>query len=136
VPPAKVDLSDVYLKLDRAEVHIEALRGAIAAFEERDPEPFGFRAESTSLSNNVIQYDLHAVVRTEPPRGLGLIVGDAVHNIRAALDYLVYGLAPTEVRQKRRTQFPIFADQGDFDKHSPSMLEGLMPAELELIERV
>jgi hypothetical protein len=90
----------------------------------------------TPLSDNTIQYDLYAVVRAEPPRKLGLIVGDAVHNIRSALDYLVYALAPPEVRRKRRTQFPIFADQRDFDKYSPSMLEGLMPAECELIERV
>jgi hypothetical protein len=134
--PATVDLSDVYLKLERAEQHIETLRDRVEAFQTRNPAPFDFRAEQTPLGDDGVQYDLFAVVREEPPREFGLIVGDAVHNMRAALDYLVYALAPPEVRRKRRTQFPIFADQSDFDERSPSMLEGLMPDELELIERV
>jgi hypothetical protein len=134
--PARVDLSDVYLKLERAEHHIDALRVGVEAFQTRNPPPFGFRAEQTPLGDDGVQYDLFAVVREEPPRKFGLIVGDAVHNIRAALDYLVYALAPPDVRRKRETKFPIYLEQRDFDDRSPSMLEGLMPAERELIERV
>lgn len=136
MPPAAADLGAVYLKLDRAEVHIETIRAEISAFEERDPSPFGFRAEPTPLRDNTIQYDLYAVIREEPPRELGLIVGDAIQNIRAALDYLVYALASPQVRGERRTQFPIYLEQRDFDEHSPSMLKGLMPDERDLIERV
>lgn len=130
------DLSGVHLKLKRAEKHIHDLRDEIVAFRERDPKPFDFRPETTLGPDQSVKYDLFAIVREEPPREFALIVGDAVQNIRSALDHLVYELAPPRVRRKRNTQFPIFDAECEFKVKSASMLKGLTNHERTLIERV
>jgi hypothetical protein len=130
------DLSAVYLKLERANKHIQTLRDEVATFRERDPEAFGFRAEKTAAPDKSIRYDLYAIVREKPPRELALTVGDAIQSIRSALEYLVYELAPPRVRSKRNTQFPIFDDECEFKVRSPPMLKGLSSDERAVIQRV
>jgi hypothetical protein len=46
------------------------------------------------------------------PAGWPLELGDAVHNLRSALDHLVWALILTEgrVQPNKRTQFPVFED--------------------------
>jgi hypothetical protein len=130
------DLSGVYLKLERAETHIKTFSDEVAAFSERDPKPFGFRTETTVRPDKSIKYDLYAVIREEPPRELALPFGDAIQNIRSALDHLVYELAPPKARRKRSLQFPIFTDECEFKVLSPPMLQGIKGDERTLIERV
>ncbi len=132
----KPDLSGVLLKLERAETHIQTFRDEVMAFGERDPKPFGFRPESTLRPDKSAKYDLYAVVRQEPPRELALPFGDAIQNIRAALDHLVYELAPPRARRSRKLQFPIFTDECEFKVRSPPMIEGITGDERTLIERV
>jgi integrase len=67
------DLSGVYLKLERAETHIQTFSDEVAAFSEPDPKPFGFRTEDTIGTDKSIKYDLYAVIREEPPRELALL---------------------------------------------------------------
>jgi len=130
------DLSGVFLKLERAETHIQTLRDEIAVFLDRGPKPFGFRPKETPGPQQSVKYDLYAIVREEPPRELALPVGDAIQNIRSALDHLVYELAPPSVRRKRGTQFPIFTDECEFKVLSPPMIRGLGQNERTLIQRV
>jgi hypothetical protein len=130
------DLSGVLIKLDRAEAHIETVREQIAAFREREPAPFGFRAETAPGPDNSFEYVLYAVVRELPPRELAPIIGDAIHNMRSALDHLVYALAPPEVREKSRTQFPIFTDESQFKVRGAPMIAGIVGDERTLIEHV
>jgi hypothetical protein len=136
VAKTKPDLSGVLLKLERAETHIQTFRDEVMAFGERDPKPFGFRPESTLRPDKSAKYDLYAVVRQEPPRELALPFGDAIQNIRAALDHLVYELAPPRARRSRKLQFPIFTDECEFKVRSPPMIEGITGDERTLIERV
>jgi hypothetical protein len=130
------DLSGVYLKLERAETHIQTFDDEVAAFSERDPKQFGFRPANTIGTDKSIKYDLYAVIREEPPRELALPFGDAIQNIRAALDHLIYELAPPRARRKRNLQFPIFTDQCEFKVLSAPMLQGITGDERTLIERV
>jgi hypothetical protein len=92
------DLTGVRLKLERAREHIEAIRARCEAFTDRDPPPFASRIEQKSAPEGSIEYTVYAVVREQPPLDLGPMIGDAVHNIRSALDYLIYELAPPKVR--------------------------------------
>src|SRR5688572_11329470 len=101
------DLTGVRLKLERARQHIEAIRARCEAFTDRDPLPFSSRVEQKQGPEGSIAYTAYAVVREQPPLDLGPIIGDAVHDIRSALDHLVYELAPPNVRSKDKTQFPI-----------------------------
>src|SRR4051812_23942073 len=107
---AKPELSGVRLKLDRAQTHIDVLRDKTSAFRERKPAPFGFRTETTTKADELVEYVLYAVVREEPPRSLGPVIGDVLHNLRSALDHLVYELSTARARRSSNTQFPIFTD--------------------------
>jgi hypothetical protein len=131
-----LDLSGVYLKLQRAETHIQSFHDEVAAFSNRDPKPFDFAVRETPGSNHSIEYNLYAVIREKPPHEMALPFGDAIQNIRSALDYLVYELAPPSVRRQRKTQFPIFTKEREFKEQSPRMLMGIKGDERTIIERV
>jgi hypothetical protein len=132
------DLSGVGLKLDRASKHIEALRAEIAAFAAGDPAPLGFRAEPPiSRPDGSLHYVLYAIVREDPPRTLAPIIGDALHNIRSALDQLAYELASLQARKSRTTQFPICMDESQFRQaDSLRKIASITGDERDLIERV
>jgi hypothetical protein len=130
------DLSGVLLKLDRAKTHIDLFGEQVRTFSERDPKPFGFRTESESGPDEATTYHLFAVIREEPPRELALPFGDAIQNMRSALDHLVYELATPKARKSRNLQFPIFTDECKFKVRSPPMLKSIKGDERTLIERV
>jgi hypothetical protein len=103
------------LQLDRASEHIEAVRAEIVGFTSANPAPLGFRAEPpTSKPDGSVHCVLYATVREDPPRTLAPIIGDAIHNMRSALDYLAYELASPKARKSRSTQFPICMDESQF----------------------
>jgi hypothetical protein len=130
------DLKGVMLKLERAYWLIDDVRDKIQTFTEQNPTPFGFTAETSVGEGQTVEYLLRAVIREKPPIGLATVIGDAVQNMRASLDYLVYELAPPEVQKKRKTQFPIFTEESAFKKHAPPMIEGITGDNSEVIERM
>jgi hypothetical protein len=136
VAKTKPDLSGVRLKLDRAEVHIKAFRRKIETFSKGDPPPFGFRTDKTAGPDKSVEYVLYAIVREPPPRELALLVGDALHSLRSALDHLVYELVPPRNRKSLKLQFPIFVDECEFKVRSPPMIKGIKGDERTLIERL
>jgi hypothetical protein len=135
--PVSCDLSGVRLKLARAQAHIDAIRDKSAEFVEGEPPPFGFRVETRDLADDgAVEYTLYAVVREQPPHDFAPLIGDAVHNIRSALDHLVYELAPARVRRSGKTQFPIFTDECRYRVLGEPMIRGIEGSERTLIERV
>lgn len=88
------------LRLERAAVHLEALQRDLAEYGERHP----FRAAPLGTPHGLWQATL---VERLPPH-LPLVVGDAVHNLRAALDQAAKALVPPHLR--KRTQFPLLRE--------------------------
>jgi hypothetical protein len=129
------DLSSVYLKLDRASEHMDSVSEQTKAFLERKPAPFGFRTEPTVGPDKVRTYTLYATVRREPPRELGLVVGDAIANIRHALDHLIYEMSPPSARRRGKTGFPIYTDRCEFQVLGATLLRGIKGDERTMIER-
>lgn len=78
------DLSGVYLKLQRAETHIQSFHDEVVAFSNRDPKPFDFGVHETVGPNHSIEYDLYAIIREQPPHEMALPFGEAIQNIRSA----------------------------------------------------
>jgi hypothetical protein len=74
-----------------------------------------------------------AVIRIKRPVDptWSVMVGDIVHNLRSALDYLIHELVKVETGShpppapKGKTQFPICLSPEHFDKASTAMLEGV-----------
>jgi hypothetical protein len=103
---------------------------------KRNPPPFGFRTEETLRPDKSIKYYLYAIIQEESLRELSLPVGDAIQNIRSALDHLIYELATPRGRRSRRLQFPIFTDECGFKVLSPPLIQSITGDERTLIERV
>jgi len=91
-----------WLKLERAESHLAELDREIARYAARDPY-VAVREIHCELHPACWRFTLQ--VRHEPDRGLAMIAGDAVHNMRTALDHIAAALVPSDHR--RDAAYPI-----------------------------
>ena len=73
------------IKLKRANQHIAELERVLEEHFVANPPSFAY----TEAANPDVQFNLSAV---GPPECVGAIVGDVVHNLRAALDLMAVGL--------------------------------------------
>jgi hypothetical protein len=112
----------VVLKLGRYQEHMEALEQAVKGF--LNTEPYAATAtmecDGTELVCRWERYQ-------EPPDTLGLIVGDAIHNLRSSLDHMAVALAKAGAEAKgitmtseeeARIQFPIVLSDEEFLKQN------------------
>jgi len=87
-----VDLSSVRAKLRRADQHLKTLRREIRTFVKARGHRFVAEPNADRT-----QYILHAYFARPPDvEQWGLVLGDAVHCLRSALDHLVYAIAICE----------------------------------------
>lgn len=100
------------LKLDRAKEHIDALDRELNVFFE------------SHSNRQAVEYAFDGtwhIIRTDPPLDeplpprISLICGDIIHNIRCALDHLVWQLVLVEGNEPDRwNSFPIYSKAEDF----------------------
>jgi hypothetical protein len=91
-------------KLRRAAVHIKTLEGAINDFFKTNWYTCDFTRDSDGYHLNVIVHG--------SPREFGEIVGDAVHNLRSALDLLAVEVVSRNGGNSKSVYFP-FADSAE-----------------------
>lgn len=117
-------LAGSWAKLDRAHGHVEALRRAIvAACDGKGPPRVLATRREFDRQNRLVLWIAERV--PEIDESWGLLVGDAVHNIRCALDHLWWQLAIDHLGRKpsdaeaRDVQFPIltYLDAERFRTH-------------------
>lgn len=90
------------LKVERANHHINDLNAQINAFIAR--KPFGFvRKENHTQGKALVRTDQYEPI----PTAVSLIAGDAIHNLRAALDMVMYGILHQVAKDPTRIAFPI-----------------------------
>ena len=124
-------LADPYLKITRAEVHLNALRDERKSFLESNPYSF--------IGEDDIEHGLYRLridIQDTPAR-IALIIGDLFYCLRAALDQLVWALAYKPGQYHRHTQFPIFETwngetQGKFRRYT----RGVPADALERIDKL
>lgn len=100
------------LRLYRAVQHLESLETELHRWLATDPVPV---VKEFDAKRSEYVFTVHDFPR--PPVEFGLIIGDLVHNVRAALDNLTFALAqgefggvlPTKVAEK--VGFPIAGDR-------------------------
>ena len=95
-------LDSVRWKLWRAQQHVAAVHDTAHAFLKSDFYTFG--TEQDRKGRLVLK-----VVEAQPmPPVLSVLIGDAAHNLRSALDHLMFLLArPRTEAQQRYVQFPL-----------------------------
>lgn len=127
-------LTNVRLKLARAEEHLHELDDEIASY--LDSEPYKIVKNVQPQDRELVFIEFH--VTAEPDARLGVIIGDCLHNLRSALDYLACGLVERNGGTvTRRTQFPILIRQPTDEAGTPklpSIAGGVAPKVLEIID--
>jgi hypothetical protein len=117
-------------RIDRAELHLNQLVFEVEAFLGEEPEPYPTTTERDEKRRRYI-FRVHP--RKETPASLPFLASDFIHNARAALDNLVWALAPAQVR-RRNPSFPIYDDPIRFLCEARPMLKGMEPKVIEAIE--
>src|SRR4051812_19694616 len=93
------------LKHERAESHIHELEDVLEAYASRNP--YSLLGE---MNPETEAWQVRVVMREDVPEVVPLIVGDAVHNLRSALDVLANDLlALTESNEERIASFPFWS---------------------------
>lgn len=102
----------VQLKLDRARIHLADLKGGSEAYCKRNRLRIQERGDETGPLEYVVT-DVAPV-----PLGLGLALGDALHNARSALDHLAARLVEHEGGPGDEAYFPIASPGVKFDERT------------------
>ena len=128
----------VRLKLERVEEHMAALDEAISGFLQAEPYA-ARRVVKGAGCEHVVQWERY----TEPPDRLGLIAGDAIHNLRSSLDHMVVALAKAGAAsagvaiapaEEARLQFPIATTAVSFRNQINACLRHVAPDAQKFIE--
>jgi hypothetical protein len=125
-------LRDPLLKLERARMHFVELREKADAFLAT--EPYAWSMEAEERANGTREYRVSASVDDYPPIELGLIAGDVVQNLRAALDQLIWTNSEASKRDER-TGFPIYVTEKKYRANAPSKVRGIPEDGVAIIER-
>jgi hypothetical protein len=131
---------DVYsheLKLDRALHHLNSLQAEVQGWLTGNPYRL-VKEFDAQRGEHVVRVE----ILDEPPATFGLIVGDCLHNLRSALDNLVYELAvahsgfPLSKSIEGDSAFPILKNQDAFASKGKRMIRGIHPAAQTIIEQL
>jgi hypothetical protein len=121
------------LKIKRASDQLKTLDASIRAFFDSNPYTLELQADpKTEILWNVVR-----VGRLADPVWSAM-TGEIIHNLRCALDYLVFQLVLLNTGadpKGKKNQFPIFLRQQGFDSRGvPQNLQGVGPKAVALIK--
>jgi hypothetical protein len=126
----------VRLKAKRAKEHIRDFQAASARFFKEKPSFVDAKRDPDT--RQVIYYidECPAI-----PDDLLLIAGDAIQNLRSALDHLIWELVdahsgkPAE-KIGARLEFPVCKDSSDYESRAPRKIEGIAPIAAKTISDI
>ena len=99
------------LKVDWAKRHISELEITLQAFF--DAKPYRFVVE---VDTDPEYFGLVIRGQQELPDSVSLLIGDAIHNLRVALDRLAVELVTMKAPASKGVKFPFCADAGSLEK--------------------
>jgi hypothetical protein len=119
-----LDLSNSEAKIARANEHLASLYAEVASILKERPPYTTIPVLNQESSCYVIMLRSSDFKETR----LGVILGDFIHNLRSALDYITTALvkASPGVELSRKHQFPIFATEQSYTETGLRMLTGII----------
>lgn len=99
------------LKIERAKHHIVDLERELEEFLTQQPFETIIQ-QDPSAGKKFIKIKTNKPIPIE----LSLIIGDVVHNLRSALDLLIFSLVGDKTGRPRSIQFPFASDQDKFEE--------------------
>lgn len=128
-------LQGAWLKIERANQHANALDATIQRWLEDRPYSLSLDVDAET-GEQVCR--IHVV--RHPPLEWSVVIGEAIHGLRSALDHAVYALSGLKGEPPSGTEFPIFKDEPMFrNTNRPGGLwkiRGLGDAAREVVESV
>lgn len=128
-------LRDAHAKLDWAKAHVNELRSQIVAVWDYEREPLPIRREFDPSDSTIVFCHPESITKASNP--WELLIGDAIHSFRCALDYLWWQLAtdhlgrePTE-KEAPSVQFPIVSDQSKWPSRFLRCVDTKVATEVE-----
>lgn len=120
-------LDGAFIRLDRAEEHLNELKS--------------ISADLIKMEREVVLNGIRANMKFGPsvpiPLKYSVLIGEAIYNLRAALDYLVYELALLDSGVAQEcTQFPICDTPKGFRRKPKTWLGGINETHTAAIERL
>ena len=109
---------DAKLKIERANEHIEDFRKRVEKFAKTIPYTFSVEHDA-ERGYHVLTFEAGGGV----PRSISLALGDALHNLRTALDYVAFEIV---TRADGATNFIKFPIREDRDKLKAALTGGEM----------
>lgn len=106
-------------KLKRGIEHVRTLLDEVRSYEEADAYLFSSEREVRSEAQAV--YRCFATRQAAMPMHWPLLAGEAIQNLRFALDHLVY----EKSGGRSSTSFPIFTARGEYEEKAPGRLKGV-----------
>lgn len=125
-------LSGIRSKVERAHRQLRELRTEVKQFLDR--QPYGLTID---LDDQTRQMTARTVIRESCPQMWSVQIGEIAHNLRSALDHLVWQLVILETGQPpttNKTQFPIFNSEPEYKRSERKFLHGTNAATRSLIE--
>jgi hypothetical protein len=119
-------------KVERAKKYIQDLNVALKSFF--DSKPYGVRTKSNPKAQQLIFYISRV---SEPPVDIALIAGDAIQNLRSALDYLacqLYIIGSGNPEPPTRIGFPVFDSSDKYERGKLRKVQGMRPEAIEAID--
>ena len=123
-------LDSAYRKFARARHHLEKLKLKTRSFAEANPPRYAVQVDDEGIGHARFT-DVPAI-----PVPLSLIMGDAIHNTRSALDHVVYQLAVHNGGSGETNAFPIFEEPRKYAENEKRLLADVIPDHRTRIERM
>jgi hypothetical protein len=129
------ELTSCHLKIGRAKEHLETLGRELSAWAKTESMRVIKESEDGGRTHRVFV----EVIEPAPLARWSLVAGDCVHNLRSALDSLLYGIAIIQTGQnpppdEKKIQFPIVTDAASFQGEVKRRLQSLSPAVTQALE--
>lgn len=121
----------VSVKVDRAKEHLSMLAADVRTYLAS--KPYDVATKRVSDSRRLVYFV--ASVRPTPHR-LSAILGDAIHNLRSALDHLAYQLVwvGSGKRPSSHVYFPIADDRTKYIEQRRRQMKGATPAAIATLD--
>lgn len=120
-------LAGVIAKFNRSKQQFDVLGEEIGGFSDQDPQPHFSRGYFDVETWEWIE---RFQVREPPPLRWGVMLGDSVHNLRSALDHLIYQLTLLDggtMEDCAVSQFPIVVESRSGFTKSRVAASGVCP---------
>lgn len=123
-------LEGCFRKVERSQEHLKTLNERVYGFFEEDLDGI-YRLHGETNSQRTKCLFRAEILREIPVLGWGIIVGDAVHCLRSALDQLVYEIS----EDPENTAYPVCLGRKEWVINSPACTWGVPESLIALIDQ-